>query len=43
MVRMVSHEDKLSQMLGFYHGHKESEKITVRAYLVDSPPLKRIS
>ncbi len=32
VVRMVSHEDKLSQIVGFYHGHKESEKTVVRAY-----------
>jgi hypothetical protein len=32
VVSMVSHEDKLSQIVGFYHGHKESEKTVVRAY-----------
>jgi hypothetical protein len=32
VVRMVSHEDKQSEILGFYNGHKESEKTVVSAY-----------
>ena len=32
VVRMVSHEDKKSEIIGFYAGDKESEKTVVTAY-----------
>jgi DDE_Tnp_1-associated len=32
VVKMVSHEDKSSQILGFYNGRKESEKTIVENY-----------
>ncbi|MDZ7935171.1 MAG: ISAs1 family transposase [Emticicia sp.] len=32
IVKMVSHEDKNSKVLGFYHGAKESEKTVVKGY-----------
>jgi|GEM_PF-3445342 hypothetical protein len=32
IVRMVSYEDKVSHIIGFYNGHKESEKKVVSQY-----------
>lgn len=33
LVRLVGHEDALAEVLGFYQGHKESERTLVEAYI----------
>jgi predicted transposase YbfD/YdcC len=43
VVRMVSHTEKTSQILGFYHGQKESEKTIVRDFFTHQTDLKGAS
>ncbi len=39
VVRMVSHTDSQSEIIGFYQGDKESEKTVVKAYFSQQPTL----